>query len=374
MGGEREGAGGAGPEGRAEAAATLAVRAAGDHASADGRRDATHTVDIPARAASLTFTERLVAGAASRGFAQTLLHPLEVLKTFVQSAQPDAAWRSARSGRALLRGIGPQATLAFPAGALQFAAYEGVLDLLRNLEPDNNGRGWQQAQNFGAGLVAGAAGAVGASVVRVPQEVLKQRIAIGIYPNMLQAVPIMYQQGGLLAFYRGFQAQLSRDVPWNTLSFCLYEQLRSRMNRSNNTPLTYWQSLGVGVASGSISAVLVTPLDVVKTRIMTGQALGTNVVEVAAAIARTEGVSALFRGSLLRVLHLGPFAALTLSTFDYLRVQILERKQAGGPVDTLALSRPAERPTPTMNCWRERSRCGDMWCTQVLEACEYHWH
>ena len=67
--------------------------------------------------------------------------------------------------------------------------------------------------------MSGAIGALGASIVRVPQEVLKQRVQADIYPNAAVGFVKMVQENGVGAFYKGYVATVSRDVPWNALSF-----------------------------------------------------------------------------------------------------------------------------------------------------------
>ena len=68
----------------------------------------------------LLFHERLIAGAGARGIAQTCLHPIDVVRTRVQAKGVSLNL----SPQTFLKGVAPQFFLAFPAGALQFAAYE----------------------------------------------------------------------------------------------------------------------------------------------------------------------------------------------------------------------------------------------------------
>ena len=101
--------------------------------------------------------------------AQTVLHPIDVARTRLQAKGVQMVF----TPKTFLKGITPQFVLAFPAGALQFAAYEAAKDM------------FAKAKMVGAfpEVISGALGALGASIIRVPQEVLKQRVQADIYPN-----------------------------------------------------------------------------------------------------------------------------------------------------------------------------------------------
>ena len=107
--------------------------------------------------------------------AMTILHPLDVVRTRRQAKGIEMIW----DAPTLLRGIGPSTGLAGPAGALQFCSLEASKKFL------------QKRCHFGpvaANFVGGAVGAVSASLIRVPQEVLKQGVQAELYNNAGHAV------------------------------------------------------------------------------------------------------------------------------------------------------------------------------------------
>lgn len=53
-------------------------------------------------------------------------------------------------------------------------------------------------------------------MIRVPQEVLKQPVQAGLYPNCIESTRAVCRQG-IGRLYRGFGATVLRDVPWNSL-------------------------------------------------------------------------------------------------------------------------------------------------------------
>ena len=160
----------------------------------------------------MLFREQLIAGSAARGCAPTCLHPIDVLRTRLQAK----GLETKLSASTFAKGIAPQFLFAFPAGALQFAAYEWSKARLATLK----------IVGAGAEISCGAIGAIAASVIRVPQEVLKQRCQADIYPNALKGMQLLLADGPG-AFYKGYFATISRDVPWNALSFMFFAQAKS---------------------------------------------------------------------------------------------------------------------------------------------------
>ena len=52
-----------------------------------------------------------------------------------------------------------------------------------------------------------------------------------IYPNAAVGFVKMVQDNGVGAFYKGYVATVSRDVPWNALSFMFFAQAKSIFKR-----------------------------------------------------------------------------------------------------------------------------------------------
>lgn len=259
----------------------------------------------------MSFTDRMAAGSAARGVAQTCLHPIDVMRTRLQAK----GVTSKLTPQTFLKGLTPQFTLAIPAGALQFAAYEWAKDQ------------FSKAGMAGAlpEVVCGAVGALGASVIRVPQEVLKQRIQADIYPNVISGFTTLMKTEGPAGLYKGYFATISRDVPWNALSFMFFGQakglFRSLTGRSPDTQ----ENLVLGALSGMTAAVIMTPVDVVKTRLMTGGATG-GIAGTFNAILKDEGAAVLMKGVVPRVCFLAPLAAMTLSLYERFGKEIVSRK------------------------------------------------
>jgi len=249
----------------------------------------------------MTFREQLLAGSAARGCAQTCLHPIDVVRTRLQAKGVAMQF----TPRTFIKGISPQFILAFPAGALQFAAYELSKARLAS------------ANVVGAlaEVSCGAIGALSASVIRVPQEVLKQRVQADIYPNALTGLVQVMKTDGPMGLYKGYFATISRDVPWNALSFVFFAQAKNKFKEITGRAPNTNDNLVLGALSGMTAAVIMTPVDVIKTRLMTGGAAG-GMLATLNAIVQEEGVGTLMKGVFPRVMFLAPLAALTLSLYE----------------------------------------------------------
>jgi solute carrier family 25 (mitochondrial S-adenosylmethionine transporter), member 26 len=159
-------------------------------------------------------------------------------------------------------------------------------------------------------MLAAAAGDVSSSTVRVPFEVVKQRLQSGINKTSAQAVRAIFAQQGVRGFFTGYSSLVLRELPFDAIQFPLYELLKLQWaKRSSKGQIETWQSSLCGSAAGGVAAAVTTPLDVVKTRLMTqvapgpgGSAKYTGIVQALGRIAREEGASGLFAGIVPRVM------------------------------------------------------------------------
>jgi hypothetical protein len=91
---------------------------------------------------------------------------------------------------------------------------------------------------------------------------------------------------GVLALYNGYFATLLRNAPGAMLKFGIYEQLKSTAQKILRRPLLPQEHFAAGITAGCISSVATTPLDVVKTRLMTGQVKASSPIGAMFIIAR----------------------------------------------------------------------------------------
>lgn len=64
------------------------------------------------------------------------------------------------------------------------------------------------------------------TAVRIPCEVLKQRLQAGLYNSVGEAIIGTYQRDGLRGFFRGTGVTLCREVPFYVAGMGIYEEAK----------------------------------------------------------------------------------------------------------------------------------------------------
>ena len=107
--------------------------------------------------------------------------------------------------------------------------------------------------------------------------------------TVLSAVTSIIKTEGLRGLYRGWGALAMRDLPFDAIEFPFYEFLKSSFRRHMNRELYAWENSFCGCLAGGVTAAVTTPLDVIKTRIMTSPDLYGNMADCLVKILTKEG-------------------------------------------------------------------------------------
>lgn len=156
---------------------------------------------------------------------------------------------------------------------------------------------------------------------------------------------------GLRGLYVGYAAQLVRDVPYTMLELGLYENIKAFIKLRKRT-ISNADELVAAAVTGSITAVLTTPLDLIKTRLMmqvrdhpvqlslcmsmfhltlfqsAGGGKYAGVLDALMSICREGGAAGLFVGCQARLLWLLPFSVIYLGVYEAMKRKFLQRGQA----------------------------------------------
>lgn len=258
--------------------------------------------------------ETALSGAMARIVAQSLLHPLDVVRTRTQ-----AVGVPSRGPGVITYGLAPQVLLSGPAGAVQFLAADGIRNELTQRLPEVSESALGRAM---IQMVAAACGTALAASVRVPQELIKQGCMAELYPNAAVAVSEIWKRGGLFAFYKGARSTMIRDVLWNSLSFTFFRML-SEGKKDGQQQGASAQYVN-GILAGSLAALLTHPLDVLKTRVMTsrGAVSTSSLFSQLSSMVSKEGPGVLLKGILPRLFYLGPLASLVFATNEIILSQM----------------------------------------------------
>uniref|UniRef100_A0A4X2KG85 Mitochondrial S-adenosylmethionine carrier protein n=1 Tax=Vombatus ursinus TaxID=29139 RepID=A0A4X2KG85_VOMUR len=236
------------------------------------------------------FGVALLAGGIAGVSVDLILFPLDTIKTRLQSPQ---GFNKAGGFRGIYAGVPSAAIGSFPNAAAFFITYEYTKFLLRTdsssyLVPVTH-------------MLAACAGEVVACLIRVPSEVVKQRAQVSAASGTFHIFSNILYQEGIQGLYRGYKSTVLREALWS---------------RKQGHVVDSWQSAACGAFAGGFAAVVTTPLDVAKTRIMLAKAgsatASGNVLSALLEVWKTQGISGLFAGVFPRM------AAISLGGFIFL--------------------------------------------------------
>jgi len=227
--------------------------------------------------------------------------------------------------RRLWSGLSAVLIVSVPGSAFFFVVYECARHFLERRVP----RVLQDERYaIGRDAVAASLADVSACVVRVPCEVLKQRMQ-AICPEVggltFRQTVARVSQEGVMGFFAGFGATAMREVPFALIQMPLFEELKhrhpwaERARECGDTGQLGLIGMQAGCLAGSFAGVATTPLDVAKTRIILTErpADRPGLLQMMGEIQRESGVRGLFRGFVPRAVHCGLGGALWLGAFEW---------------------------------------------------------
>mmetsp|Transcript_12638 Transcript_12638/g.27327 ORF Transcript_12638/g.27327 Transcript_12638/m.27327 type:complete len:392 (-) Transcript_12638:604-1779(-) len=235
----------------------------------------------------------LLAGATAGCAVEAALYPIDTIKTRLQAMIGGGgiqALLKSGGGKSLYAGVWGNLVGVAPSSAIFISVYEPTKKWVEaELEP---------SQHYIGPMVAGALAGTASSLTRVPTEVIKQRLQTGEFKGAVAAIRSILAKEGLRGLYAGYGAFMLRDLPFDAIEFVAYEQLKRAWSAYNKRELNPAETSLIGAFAGGFTGIVTTPLDVLKTRLMTQGASGRyrNLVDATIQIAKTEGVSAFMSG------------------------------------------------------------------------------
>uniref|UniRef100_A0A8C9VCB0 Solute carrier family 25 member 12 n=1 Tax=Scleropages formosus TaxID=113540 RepID=A0A8C9VCB0_SCLFO len=176
---------------------------------------------------------------------------------------------------------------------------------------------------FAEVLAGGCAG--GSQVIFTnPLEIVKIRLQVAgeITTGPRVSALSVLRDLGFFGLYKGAKACFLRDIPFSAIYFPVYAHTKAELadEQGRLGPL---QLLAAGAIAGVPAASLVTPADVIKTRLQVaaraGQTTYSGVIDCFWKILREEGFRALWKGAGARVCRSSPQFAVTLLTYELLQ-------------------------------------------------------
>ncbi|GLJ42297.1 hypothetical protein SUGI_0875590 [Cryptomeria japonica] len=267
-----------------------------------------------------------LAGALAGTFVSLWLHPIDTVKTVIQSRSVGhrSVFRnlgsilSERGMVGLYRGIGSNLASSAPISGIYTFTYESVkAALLPHLAKEYHAF---------AHCIAGGCASIATSFIYTPTDCIKQQMQVGSqYRNSWLALRSVIDKGGFPMLYAGWGAVLCRNVPQSVIKFYTYEGLKhfAMRNHTKDKQLSTLQTLAFGGLAGSTAALFTTPFDVIKTRLQT-QIPGSptyyeGVFQAFEHIAKREGLGGLYRGLLPRLVIYISQGALFFASYEFFK-------------------------------------------------------
>ncbi|KAK4974731.1 hypothetical protein LTR66_011059 [Elasticomyces elasticus] len=234
-----------------------------------------------------TNTDILIAGAVAAFSVDLLVYPLDTIKTRIQSPDYRRLYFNAATNsvnkqalfRGLYQGLGSVIIATLPSSGAFFTTYEGIRSLLSNHNPNLGGSTSLLPQPIIHSAASSIAELVSCAIL-TPAEVIKQNAQMvdtscGSKSSATLQTLARFRSNPL-ALWRGYTALAGRNLPFTALQFPMFERLKESIkqyrddkNIRTNTLLENGMITAVSAGTaGSIAAVVTTPVDVVKTRIM----------------------------------------------------------------------------------------------------------
>eukprot|EP00562_Extubocellulus_spinifer_P015730 CAMPEP_0178576818 /NCGR_PEP_ID=MMETSP0697-20121206/20666_1 /TAXON_ID=265572 /ORGANISM="Extubocellulus spinifer, Strain CCMP396" /LENGTH=389 /DNA_ID=CAMNT_0020212053 /DNA_START=56 /DNA_END=1225 /DNA_ORIENTATION=- len=271
----------------------------------------------------------LAAAAVARSVSIFAMYPVDTIKTRMQMEQPNPL-----NPRGLYSGVAGSLFGQVPYGVLTFGSYEiykqALLKRLPNVKP---------AFIYALSAIMGD---VTGSGWLCPSEVVKQQMQAGMYPNTGQAIRGIWNKRGISGFYQGYLGGLTRDIPFRVAQLTSYEvtknfylRAKARRMRKNSSSaaataaaekleLSSGDAAICGAIAGSFSAAITSPLDRIKTLLMTDSAAyGGTVASCASKIWKDEGIAGFCAGVVPRVVYIAPSVAIFFIAYEQVQQRLM---------------------------------------------------
>jgi solute carrier family 25 aspartate/glutamate transporter 12/13 len=319
-------------------------------------------------------TYSFIQGGIAGGIGAFAVYPIDLVKTRLQNQRSNVVgevlyrnafdcvkkvYQNEGGIRAFYRGVLPQLVGVAPEKAIKITINEMVRK--RFTDPET-GRIPLWAEIFAGGMAGGCQ----VSVTN-PLEIVKIRLQMAGEAArqeggdaVRRGAGHVIRQLGVLGLYKGAAACLWRDVPFSMIYFTSYSHLKTDVFHEgrHGKQLSFGELLLAAGIAGMPAAYLTTPADVVKTRLQTqaraGQTVYKGVTDGFKTILKEEGVRALYKGGIARVIRSSPQFAVTLSVYEVLHKNF---PYPFGPDADKAAARPAVF-TPQTDISRIRARNG----------------
>ncbi|XP_008554732.1 mitochondrial 2-oxodicarboxylate carrier isoform X1 [Microplitis demolitor] len=273
-----------------------------------------------------------IGAGGSAGFVEVCaMHPMDIIKTRLQlQVKTDKVNALYYTGirdcmtkmyhneglGAFWKGILPPIIAETPKRALKFFTFEQYKQL------------FSSSSNLPLPVILALAGfcaGITEGVVVNPFEVVKvhmqsNRSQMKHFPSTMTVTRKIIQENGLGGLNRGLSATALRNGIFNCCYFGFYHSVKGFIPVNKDPWIEFFTKVGLGFTAGTLASCLNIPFDVAKSRIQGPQDniqyKGT--FKTLKIVYQNEGLTALYKGLVPKILRLGPGGAIMLVVYDYM--------------------------------------------------------
>uniref|UniRef100_A0A9J8BCF4 Solute carrier family 25 member 13 n=1 Tax=Cyprinus carpio carpio TaxID=630221 RepID=A0A9J8BCF4_CYPCA len=289
--------------------------------------DASRPVLLQAAESAYRFTLGSVAGAVGA----TAVYPIDLVKTRMQNQRSSGSFVDElmyknsidcfkkvvryEGSFGLYRGLVPQLLGVAPEKAIKLT----VNDFVRGKTMKKDG-----SIPIPAEILAGGCAGGSQVIFTNPLEIVKIRLQVAgeITTGPRVSALSVIRDLGFFGLYKGAKACFLRDIPFSAIYFPCYAHTKATLTDEDGR-VGPGRLLLAGVLAGMPAASLVTPADVIKTRLQVaaraGQTTYNGLIDCFWKILREEGPRAFWKGAEARVFRSSPQFGVTLVTYELLQ-------------------------------------------------------
>ncbi|XP_056656587.1 electrogenic aspartate/glutamate antiporter SLC25A13, mitochondrial isoform X2 [Monodelphis domestica] len=245
----------------------------------------------------------------------------------------------------LYRGLLPQLLGVAPEKAIKLTVNDFVRDKFQHQDG---------SIPLAAEILAGGCAGGSQVIFTNPLEIVKIRLQVAgeITTGPRVSALSVLRDLGFFGIYKGAKACFLRDIPFSAIYFPCYAHLKASFTNDDGR-ISPGSLLLAGAIAGVPAASLVTPADVIKTRLQvaarTGQTTYNGVLDCFYKIVREEGQRALWKGTGARMFRSSPQFGVTLLTYELLQRWFYvdfggEKAAEAEPASLAGPSRPGPGP------------------------------
>uniref|UniRef100_A0A673A9M7 Solute carrier family 25 member 12 n=1 Tax=Sphaeramia orbicularis TaxID=375764 RepID=A0A673A9M7_9TELE len=327
---------------------------------AEAQRQHGHETSRPVWLQAAESAYRFMLGSIAGATGATAVYPIDLVKTRMQNQRSTGSFvgelmykNSFDCAKKVLRyegffgfyrGLLPQLIGVAPEKAIKLTVNDFVRDKFTTQD---------DTIPLAAEILAGGCAGASQVIFTNPLEIVKIRLQVAgeITTGPRVSALNVVRDLGFFGLYKGAKACFLRDIPFSAIYFPVYAHTKERLADEDGR-LGALQLLTAGAIAGIPAASLVTPADVIKTRLQVaaraGQTTYNGVIDCFRKILKEEGFRAFWKGAGARVFRSSPQFGVTLVTYELLQRWFYVDFGGHRPAGSDPITKPAIQDLPSV--------------------------